>query len=62
MWGPSRPVRRRIVEPDSSTIDIVATHVQPRVGVTERRAARFGRDPVGDSATVDRFDRSAFTP
>jgi hypothetical protein len=45
-----------------STIDIVATHVQPRVGVTERRAARFGRDPVGESATVDRFDRSAFTP
>jgi hypothetical protein len=55
MWGPSRPVRQQIVEPGGSTIDIVATRVQPRVGVTEGRATRLSRNPVVFFATVDRF-------
>jgi hypothetical protein len=51
--GPSRPVRQQIVEPDGSTVDIVATRVQPRVGVIERRATRPLGIPVVYFAIVD---------
>jgi hypothetical protein len=60
-YGTVPAVRRpTVVEPDGSTVDFVATHVQPRVGVTERRATRPLRNPVVYFATVDRVDGQVF--